>query len=100
MFQLFQQLLANPWYAGILVFFTQILMLYFRTMNIFYTTQQNIFGSIWSNNANAIAWLMSMTIGMNSMINGQVVPIIAYLIGGSLGTYWGIKREQKHHKLN
>ncbi len=95
LFKLFQELLANPWYASILVFFTQILMLYFRTVNIFYTTKHDMFGAIWSNNANAIAWLLSMTIGMNSMINGQWQPILAYLIGGSLGTYWGIKRESK-----
>ncbi len=95
MFKIFQELLLNPWYAAIMVFFTQILMLYFRTINIFYTTKQNIFGAIWSNNANAVSWLLSMTIGMNSMINGQVIPLIAYLIGGSLGTYWAIKRENK-----
>lgn len=93
--EIFKQLLLNPWYAAIIVFFTQILMLYFRTINIFYTTQRNIFGSIWSNNANAVAWLMSMTIGMNSMLNGQWIPIIAYLIGGSLGTYFGLRKEIK-----
>jgi uncharacterized protein YebE (UPF0316 family) len=97
MFKLFQELLTNPWYAAILVFFTQILMLYFRTINIFYTTKINMFGAIWSSNANAVMWLMSMTIGMNSMINGQWQPIVMYLLGGSLGTYWGIKKEQKQN---
>jgi hypothetical protein len=38
---------------------------------------------------------MSMTIGMNSMLNGQWIPIIAYLIGGSLGTYFGLRKEIK-----
>lgn len=95
MLEAFKILLENPWYAAIIVFFTQILMLYFRTINIFYTTQQNMFGAIWSNNANAIAWLLSMTIGMNSMLNGQWQPILSYLLGGTIGTYWGIKREMK-----
>lgn len=94
--EIFKLLLENPWYAAIIVFFTQIFMLYFRTVNIFYTTQKNIFGAVWSNNANAITWLMSMTIGMNSVINGQWQPILMYLIGGSIGTYWGIKRESKY----
>lgn len=97
MVDIFKELLGNPWYAAIIVFFTQILMLYFRTINIFFTTQQNMFGAIWSNNANAIAWLLSMTIGMNSMLNGQWQPIISYLLGGTLGTYWGIKREIRIH---
>lgn len=73
-------------------------MLYFRTINIFYTTQQNMFGAIWSNNANAIMWLLSMTIGMNSMLNGQWQPILSYLLGGGFGTYWGIYRERKKPK--
>jgi hypothetical protein len=98
MMELLKELLSNPWYAGVVVFFTQILMLYFRTINIFYTTQTNMFGAIWSNNANAVMWLMSMTIGMNSMINGQWQPIVMYLIGGSLGTYWGIIQERKQTK--
>ena len=98
MLDLFKELLANPWYSAVLVFFTQILMLYFRTVNIFYTTQTNIFGAIWSNNANAVMWLLSMTIGMNSMLNGQWQPILAYMIGGSLGTYWGILHESKNKK--
>ena len=93
--EVLKELLANPWYAAVVVFFTQILMLYFRTINIFYTTQQNMFGAIWSNNANAVSWLLSMTIGMNSVLNSQWQPILMYLLGGSLGTYWGIKREQK-----
>lgn len=97
MFKTFQDLLANPWYAAGIVFITQILMLYFRTINIFYTTKTNVFGAIWSNNANAIMWLMSMTIGMNSMINGQWQPILMYLLGGSLGTYWGVKKEQRYN---
>jgi hypothetical protein len=100
MLELFKEILQNPWYAAGLVFFTQVLMLYFRTINIFYTTHTDVFGAIWSNNANAIMWLMSMTIGMNSMINGQWQPILMYLVGGSLGTYWGILQERKHIKSN
>jgi hypothetical protein len=95
MVEFFNSILLNSWYSGILVFFTQILMLYFRTINIFYTTQQNMFGAIWSNNANAVSWLLSMTIGMNSMLHGQWQAILMYLLGGTLGTYWGIKREGK-----
>jgi hypothetical protein len=92
----FKELLANPWYASILIFTTQILMLYLRTVNIIYTTKHNIFGAIWSNNGVAATWLLSMTIGMNSMITGQWQPITAFLIGGSVGTYWGLKNEIKN----
>ena len=88
---MFKEFLSNPWYAAIVVFITQILMMYLRTINIIYTTKGNIFGAIWSNNGVAITWLLSMTIGMNSMLEGQWQPITAFLLGGSAGTYWGIK---------
>ena len=73
-------------------------MLYFRTINIIYTTKNNIFGAIWSNNGVALTWLLSMTIGMHSMISGDWQPILAFLIGGTLGTYWGLKNEKKNNE--
>ena len=92
---LIKELLTNPWYAAIIVCLTQILNLYLRTVNIIYTTKGVMFGAIWSNNGVAITWLLSMTIGLNSILTGQWQPILAFLLGGSLGTYWGIKKEKK-----
>lgn len=93
-----KEIILNPWHAAILVFFTQILMLYLRTINIIYTTNHNIFGAIWSNNGVAITWLLSMTIGMNSMLSGNIQPIVGFLLGGSIGTYWGLRMEIKKKK--
>lgn len=90
-----KELLANPWHAAVIIFITQILMLYMRTKNIAYTIKHDIFGAIWTNNAFAGAWLFSTTIGLNSMISGQWQPIVAFLLGGSLGTYWGIIKDKK-----
>jgi hypothetical protein len=33
-----------------------------------------------------------MSIGLNSMFNGDWQPIVAFLVGGTIGTYWGIKK--------
>lgn len=71
-------------------------MLYLRTINIIYTSERNIWGAVWSNNGVAITWLVSMTIGMHSMITGDWQPIVGFLLGGTLGTYWGLKKEFKH----
>jgi hypothetical protein len=90
-----KEILENPWVASLVVFTIQILMLYMRTKNIAYTIKHNIFGAIWTNNAFAVAWLFSTTIGLNSMISGQWQPIVAFLLGGSLGTYWGVKKDKK-----
>ena len=91
-----KELLLNPWYASIIVFVTQILMLYLRTINIIYTTERNMVGAVWSNNGVALTWLISMTIGMHSMVSGDWQPIIGFLLGGTIGTYWGLKKEYKH----
>lgn len=93
--EIVKHLLANPWYGAIVVLITQILVLYLRTINIVYTTKNDIIGSIWSNNANTIMFLISTTIGMNSILTGQWQPIVTYIIGSSIGTYWGIKQEIK-----
>ena len=39
-----------------------------------------------------------MSIGANSIIHGDILPIISFLIGGALGTYWGIRKEIKKHE--
>ena len=59
-----------------------------------------MFGAVWSNNGVAITWLLSMTIGMNSMISGQWQPIVGFILGGTIGTYFGLKREIRHSERN
>ena len=93
----FKEMLTNPWYASIVIFITQVMFLYFRTKNIIYTTNNNLFGAIWTNNCVALTWLLSMTIGMNSMISGEWMPILAFMIGGTMGTIWGIRQDKIKH---
>jgi uncharacterized protein YebE (UPF0316 family) len=90
-----KEILLNPYYSSLIVLVTQICMLYLRTINIVYTTEHNIYGAIWSNNLFAIAWLLSTSIGLNAILSGNLLPIIAFLVGGSLGTYFGMKKEMK-----
>lgn len=96
--QHYKDIIQDPWVAAILIFTTQLLMLYLRTINIIHTTERNILGALWSNNGIALTWLVSMSIGLNSMLTGQWQPIIAFLMGGSLGTYWSIYNEIKKDK--
>lgn len=88
-----KELLVNPWYAAIIAFVTQIGFLYFRTLNVFYTIERNMFGAIWTNAMLSISWLLSMSIGINSVIIGDWQPITAFLLGGTVGTIWGLKKK-------
>ena len=94
-----KEILVNPLYASIVIFVTQILMSCFRTLNIILTTEDNLWGAVITNNAVSITWLLSMTIGLNSMLTGQWQPIIVFLIGGTIGTYIGIKIDKHYKKL-
>lgn len=88
-----KELLSNPWYAAIVVFITQIIFLYLRTLNVLYTSERKVWGAVWTGNLVSVTWLISMTIGLNSMFTGDWQPIVAFLVGGTIGTYWGIKKK-------
>ena len=89
---MFKEFLSNPWYAAIVVFVTQIIFLYLRTLNVIYTSERKVLGTILTGNGVSISWLISMSIGLNSMFTGAWQPIVAFLVGGTIGTYWGIKK--------
>jgi hypothetical protein len=42
-----------------------------------------------------IRTLISFSIGIKSILSGDVIPIALFLIGGALGTYLGIKQNEK-----
>lgn len=90
-----EQILINPWYAGLAVLITQIIFLYFRTLNVMYTSERKILASILTGNAIGIAWLISIAIGANAIMELQWQPILGHIIGGSLGTLWGFKTNKK-----
>ena len=84
----------NPWIASVAIFITQIAFLYFRTLNLRYVAEGNTIMAILSGNGVGIAWLISTTMGVSaiSMLDWQ--PIAAFLIGGSIGTYYGLKKKK------
>jgi len=90
-----KEILANPYYSAIVVLFSQIIFIYLRTLNVIYTSERKMIPSIITGNGIGLAWLVSMSIGADSIMQGEIIPIIAFLIGGTLGTYWGIKKESK-----
>lgn len=90
------EILSNPYLSALVVLFSQIVFIYLRTINVIYTAERRMVAAILSGNGIGLSWLVSMSIGANSILEGQVLPIIAFLIGGTLGTYWGIKKESKN----
>ncbi len=97
-----KELVEDPWVSAVIVLITQIMFLYLRTINVIYTTERRLWPTIISNTGVSISWLLSVGISTNSMITGQWQPIMAFLIGGAVGSYLGIKKEskKKHNHKN
>ncbi len=89
----YSELIQNPWFAALIVFVTQIAFLYLRTINVIYTTEKRVWPTILSNMGVSISWLLSVSISLNSLTSGSWQPILAFLLGGTIGTYLGIKKE-------
>jgi uncharacterized protein YebE (UPF0316 family) len=80
--------------SSLLIFVCQVVYIYFRTINVIYTSDKNLWGSIITGNAIGIVWLIVISIGVNSVLQGQIIPIVFYLIGGTIGNYIGIKQNK------
>ena len=90
-----QDILNNPYLSALVVLISQIVFIYLRTVNVIYTAERRMLAAILSGNGIGLAWLVSMSIGGNSIMHGEFLPILSFLIGGTLGTYWGILKENK-----
>jgi len=77
---------------AVIVFASQILFLYFRTVNVKAVSNSNTFKAIWTGWGIAITWMIGISIGATSMMEGHFLPIISHLLGGTLGTYLGMKK--------
>lgn len=90
-----EHIINNPWLGAIVVLITQIIFIYCRTLNVIYVSEKKVLPSILTGNLIGIAWLVSIAVGANAIMTLQWQPILAHLIGGTLGTYWGFKTRGK-----
>jgi amino acid permease len=79
---------------SLIVFVTQTVFLWFRTLNVVYISKLLILPSILTGVGIGVSWLVSVTIGINAIMGLQPLPIIGHLLGGVIGTYIGLIREK------
>tara|TARA_R110000765_G_scaffold418289_1_gene521652 strand:+ start:478 stop:798 length:321 start_codon:yes stop_codon:yes gene_type:complete len=98
-----ETILASPWLAAGVVLVTQVIFLFFRTLNVMYVAEHRLMPSIVTGTAIGLAWLVTIAIGVGAMMDGQWQPIAAHVIGGIIGTVWGFwkkgREEIKSKKL-
>jgi len=56
---------------------------------VIHTSERNILKAVITGNAIGILWLLSIAIGADAVMSMTWQPILAYLIGGTIGTFVG-----------
>jgi uncharacterized membrane protein YqgA involved in biofilm formation len=87
------EIVENQYLSAGVILVTQFVFIYLRTLNVIHTAEKRILSAIITGNGIGLAWLISISIGANAIMKGELLPILAFLIGGSVGTYLGIKKE-------
>jgi len=83
--------------AGI-VLITQIIFLWLRTINVKNIAEGNMVSAILTGNGIAIAWMVGIAVGANAMMEGHLLPIVAHLVGGTIGTYMAMRKKKRKFK--
>lgn len=82
----------------VLVFFTQVAFILFRTLNVVYTSELNHVGSMITGAFVHLCWLLGISIGVKSVMYLDFWVILCSLVGGLSGTYIGIKLKKYLNK--
>lgn len=90
-------ILQHPWLGALVILIAQLAFMYLRTINVIYTSERDLRPTLISGIGLDISWLISMSIGLSSVMTGDWQPIVAFMLGATIGRYWGIKQEQKRH---
>lgn len=94
-----QEILDNQYWSSLIVLLSQIVFIYLRTLNVIYTTERKVFLSIITGMGVGTLTLVSFSIGIKSILGGEIVPFSLFLVGGAIGTYLGIKQNIKNEKI-
>jgi len=90
----------ESWQLALIVFISQTIFLWFRTLNVIYTSKLKVLPSLLTGIGIGLAWLIAVAIGIDSILKLQLLPIIGYILGGALGTYIGLIKEKRKHDKN
>lgn len=83
---------------SVIILISQIIFLWLRTINVRNVAEGNLLGAIVTGNGIAMAWMISIAIGANAMMEGHIMPIVMHLIGGTIGTYMGMRKRDRKFK--
>lgn len=71
----------------------QFLFLYFRTLNVICTAHDRLIGAMLSGLMVNVLWIVTTYYGIEAFKNNNIALAIAYLAGGQIGIYWGMRKK-------
>lgn len=88
----------SPYLLGLIIFITQLIFIFSRTMNVIYTAEHNNAGTFYTGIAVHLSWLLSIAIGVKAVMFLDFFVIFCSLSGGLSGAYWGIQLKKNLNK--
>ena len=95
-----EEILNSTLSSSIAMFITQMVYIYLKTLNVIYTSERNVVPAMITNVGVNLAVLFSFAIGTRAMITGDIITILSFLLGGTIGTCIGIKQSIKRINKN
>jgi uncharacterized protein YebE (UPF0316 family) len=83
----------------IIVVLFEFLYTFFRTININKIVEQKAVEAALLSGLLMILWITSLAIGIKSVMEGDIIMAIGYVVSSALGVYCGIKYENKLWKI-
>jgi hypothetical protein len=85
----------NQILSSVVVFLSQVAFIYLRTLNVIFTVERRTWPAIFTGMGIGALTLVSFAIGVKHFLDGNWIPVSLFLIGGAVGTYWGIEQSIK-----
>lgn len=70
---------------------SQFVFSFSRTLNVRYTAKENVLMGIITSTLIKLTWLVSSSIGVKSVIDGDITMCICYIVSGLVGDYLSYK---------
>jgi uncharacterized protein YebE (UPF0316 family) len=81
-------------FAIIYIVISQFAFVFFRTLNVKYTAQDQVLGAMFTGLMINILWITTTAFGIEAYQNHNYVFAAAYLFGGQVGVYYGMRKVQ------
>lgn len=80
---------------AVIIAMSQFTFVYFRTVNLNATIQKDRVKLMWTGVLSHISWLISSAIGINAVIQGNVVLIIVSIVTSVIAADFGLTERLK-----